>query len=126
MLCPLAVRLSGDPSLTRASAAPRLPPPPTPPRRRRPLQGPVHTAMLVAREEGLAKLWSGATATTIRQGSNQMALFWGKALCDGAFFGKQDGDGMMLTPVQSATSGFVAACIGPILNNPFDVVKTRR
>lgn len=34
------------------------------------------------------KLWSGATATTIRQGSNQMSLFWGKALCDGIFFDK--------------------------------------
>lgn len=32
---------------------------------------------------------------------------------------------MVLTPVQSATSGFMAACIGPVLNNPFDVVKTR-
>ena len=31
----------------------------------------------------------------------------------------------MLTPVQSAVSGFMAACIGPVLNNPFDVVKTR-
>jgi len=27
--------------------------------------------------------------------------------------------------VQSASSGFAAACIGPVLNNPFDVVKTR-
>jgi hypothetical protein len=32
---------------------------------------------------------------------------------------------MLLTPEQSATSGFMAACIGPVLNNPFDVVKTR-
>lgn len=32
---------------------------------------------------------------------------------------------MVLSPVQSATSGFMAACIGPVLNNPFDVVKTR-
>ena len=32
---------------------------------------------------------------------------------------------MVLTPTQSAISGFVAACIGPIFNNPFDVVKTR-
>ena len=47
-----------------------------------PPQGPVHTALTVAREEGVAKLWSGATATTIRQGSNQMSLFWGKAACD--------------------------------------------
>lgn len=173
------------------------------------------------------KLWSGATATTIRQGSNQMSLFWGKAVCDGIFFDKhvrrqgsekdcarvrglrspqgsgllpqaagpastskgwalearcrsgnsnrasgaggnkhsragrmgglaisgaappqpvppppptppppsphprspacalQEGDGKVLSPAQSAASGFVAACIGPTLNNPFDVVKTR-
>ena len=32
------------------------------------LQGPIHTALTVAREEGVMKLWSGATATTIRQG----------------------------------------------------------
>eukprot|EP00887_Chlorella_sp_A99_P003004 scaffold9.g3004.t1 len=88
-------------------------------------RGPVHTALTVAREEGVMKLWSGATATTIRQGSNQMSLFWGKAVCDGLMWGKHEGDGKTLTPVQSAASGFVAACIGPILNNPFDVVKTR-
>lgn len=46
-----------------------------------------------------------------------------KSLCTCFFM--QDGDGKILTPGQSATSGFVAACIGPILNNPFDVVKTR-
>lgn len=37
----------------------------------------------------------------------------------------QDGDGKVLTPTQSMVTGFTAACIGPILNNPFDVVKTR-
>jgi len=79
----------------------------------------------IVREEGVKALWSGATATTIRQGSNQMSLFWGKALCDGLLWDKQEGDGKILTPAQSAASGFVAACIGPILNNPFDVVKTR-
>jgi hypothetical protein len=42
----------------------------------------VHTALTVAREEGAMALWNGATATTIRQGSNQMSLFWGKAVCD--------------------------------------------
>lgn len=88
-------------------------------------RGPIHTALTVAREEGVMKLWSGATATTIRQGSNQMSLFWGKALCDGIFFDKHEGDGKVLSPAQSAASGFVAACIGPTLNNPFDVVKTR-
>lgn len=37
----------------------------------------------------------------------------------------QDGDGRILSPGQSAVSGFAAACIGPVLNNPFDVVKVR-
>ena len=53
------------------------------------LQGPVHTALTVVREEGLPKLWSGGTATTIRQGSNQMSLFWGKAVADGWLWDKQ-------------------------------------
>ena len=64
-------------------------------------QGPVHTALAVAREEGAVALWSGATATTIRQGSNQMSLFWGKAVADTALWGKhvsrgagQEGAGM--------------------------------
>lgn len=87
--------------------------------------GPIHTALTVTREEGVARLWSGATATTIRQGSNQMSMFWGKALIDSAVWGKRDNDGKVLTPAQSAASGFAASCIGPILNNPFDVVKTR-
>ena len=88
-------------------------------------RGPVHTAMTVVREEGARALWNGATATTIRQGSNQMSLFWGKNVMDGVLWNKSDGDGKFLTPGQSAASGFVAACIGPVLNNPFDVVKTR-
>lgn len=87
--------------------------------------GPVHTAATIVREEGFGKLWSGATATTIRQGSNQMSLFWGKAIVDQLLWDKHEGDGVVLTPTQSATSGFIAACIGPTLNNPFDVVKTR-
>ncbi|KAG7666698.1 hypothetical protein KSW81_000471 [Nannochloris sp. 'desiccata'] len=88
-------------------------------------RGPVHTALTVVKEEGLRAMWSGGTATTIRQGSNQMSLFWGKAVMDGVIWDKHDGDGKFLTPAQSAASGFVAACIGPLLNNPFDVVKTR-
>lgn len=93
--------------------------------RARGAQGPMHTAVTVLREEGLRGMWSGCGATVARQGSNQMALFWGKHYCDGLFWNKRDGDGRTLSPGQSAASGFVAACIGPVLNNPFDVVKVR-
>lgn len=88
-------------------------------------RGTFGTALTVAREEGPLALWNGATATVVRQGSNQMALFYSKYLFDRMIWNKHEGDGKMLTPVQSMTTGFMAACIGPVLNNPFDVVKTR-
>lgn len=87
--------------------------------------GTLGTALTVAREEGPLALWNGATATVIRQGSNQMSMFYSKYMLDRHVWGKREGDGTVLTPAQSMTSGFVAACIGPVLNNPFDVVKTR-
>lgn len=53
------------------------------------LQGPINCASTIIREEGLKALWSGNTATVIRQGSNQMSLFWGKAIMDRLMWGKQ-------------------------------------
>ena len=38
-------------------------------------------------------------------------------------WGKHEGDGMQLTLVQSMTSGFSAACLGPCATGPFDVIK---
>ncbi len=38
---------------------------------------------------------------------------------------KHEGDGKMLTPGQSMTSGFLAALLGPVATGPFDVAKTR-
>lgn len=88
-------------------------------------RGTVGTALTVAREEGPLALWNGATATVVRQGSNQMSMFYSKYMLDRLVWDKKEGDGKVLAPWQSMTSGFVAACIGPVLNNPFDVVKTR-
>ena len=42
---------------------------------------------------------------------------------DGVLWGKHEGDGKQLTPGQSMASGFSAACLGPTVTNPFDVVK---
>ncbi len=88
-------------------------------------RGTLGTAMTVAREEGPLALWNGSTATVIRQGSNQMSLFYSKYILDRMMWAKEDGDGKILAPWQSMTTGFAAACVGPVLNNPFDVVKTR-
>ena len=89
------------------------------------MQGPVHAAGLILKEEGLRGLWSGATPTIMRNGTNQMCLFWAKNNFDRLLWGKQEGDGTQLTPLQSMGSGFSAACLGPVATGPFDVVKVR-
>lgn len=77
------------------------------------------------RTEGVLSLWNGVGPTILRNGTNQMCLFWAKANLDTIYWGKVDGDGMKLTPIQSMVSGFSAACLGPVATGPFDVVKTR-
>jgi solute carrier family 25 citrate transporter 1 len=42
------------------------------------LQNPIHCASTILREEGLRGMWSGATPTMMRNGTNQMCLFWAK------------------------------------------------
>ena len=39
--------------------------------------------MTVVREDGLLGLWAGATPTIMRNGTNQMCLFWAKNNFDG-------------------------------------------
>lgn len=88
-------------------------------------KGPIHCALTVLREEGIRGMWSGATPTILRNGTNQMCLFWAKNIADAILWSKQEGDGKILTPVQSMTSGFLAALLGPVATGPFDVAKTR-
>ena len=59
----------------------------------------------------------------MRNGTNQMCLFWAKNNFDRLLWGKQEGDGRQLTMFQSMGSGFSAACFGPFATGPFDVVK---
>lgn len=42
------------------------------------LQNPIHCARTILAEEGLRGMWSGATPTMMRNGTNQMCLFWAK------------------------------------------------
>jgi solute carrier family 25 citrate transporter 1 len=48
------------------------------------LQNPIHCASTIVREEGLLGLWSGAAPTVMRNGTNQMCLFWAKNHMDKA------------------------------------------
>lgn len=88
-------------------------------------KGPLHCASTIIKEEGMRGLWSGASPTVLRNGTNQMCLFWAKNHMDGVLWGKHDGDGKQLQAWQSMASGFSAALLGPTVTNPFDVVKTR-
>lgn len=53
--------------------------------------GPIHCATTIIREEGAMGLWSGATPTILRNGINQMCLFWAKNNLDQVFWEKHEG-----------------------------------
>ena len=50
-------------------------------------QGPVHCAVMTVRQDGIFGLWAGAAPTVLRNGTNQMCLFWAKNHMDGVLWG---------------------------------------
>ena len=62
--------------------------------------GPVHAASTILREEGVRGLWSGAVPTMMRNGTNQMCLFFFKNKADALYWDKHEGDGKKLTPTK--------------------------
>ncbi len=58
--------------------------------------------------------------------SRVAAALSSRVLRAGVLWGKHDGDGKQLAAWQSMVSGFSAACLGPTVTNPFDVIKVRR
>lgn len=85
--------------------------------------GPVHAAKTIVAEEGVTALWKGNVPTMYRQGINQLLLFGTYDYMKKLFFGL-DRD-TPITSSQSLTIGIIAGALGPLVNNPFDVVKTR-
>jgi len=90
-----------------------------------PARGPLAEAAAVVRGQGVAGLWAGAGPTVLRNGTNQMCLFWAKSRTDALLWGKKERDGRVLHPLQSMASGALAATLGPFATGPFDVIKTR-
>lgn len=101
----------------------------------------VQTAVLVAREEGPGALYKGVVPTMLRQGCNQAVNFtaynWSKkrvlamkrkkAEEEEGEGGSSSGasDEVQLDHWQSLLLGGLSGGMGPLVNNPLDVVKTR-
>ncbi len=60
----------------------------------------MHCAATIVREEGLRGMWSGASPTVMRNGTNQLCLFWAKSHMDEILWKKQEGDGKQLAAWQ--------------------------
>lgn len=87
-------------------------------------RGPIHCAQTVYKEEGIKAIWNGAMPTVIRQSTNQACNFAAVGLMNKYLWEKDKTIGLF--PLyKSFISGFIAGSIGPILNHPMDVVKSR-
>eukprot|EP00957_Ditylum_brightwellii_P197839 15071319-Ditylum_brightwellii.AAC.1 len=83
----------------------------------------VQTATTIVREEGLGALYKGVVPTMMRQGCNQAVNFsvynWFKKMVL-EYRGRKELDSW-----ESLILGGVSGGMGPLVNNPLDVVKTR-
>jgi solute carrier family 25 citrate transporter 1 len=89
----------------------------------------AQTAMLVAREEGFGALYKGVVPTMLRQGCNQAVNFtaynWSKGRLLEYKSGASGGAEATLDHWQTLLLGGLSGGMGPLANNPLDVVKTR-
>jgi len=81
------------------------------------------TALTIVREEGFGALYQGLIPTMMRQGCNQAANFTGYNFFKNKLL--QSTQQTDLYPYQSLVLGGLSGGIGPLINNPLDVVKTR-
>lgn len=88
-------------------------------------KGPIHCALTMYKEEGIRSLWNGCTPTMLRQGTNQAFNFMAFSFLQRHVFGKVEGDAQKQAMWKPFATGLVASTIGPMLNCPLDVVKTR-
>uniref|UniRef100_A0A7S3Z9W2 Mitochondrial carrier protein n=1 Tax=Lotharella globosa TaxID=91324 RepID=A0A7S3Z9W2_9EUKA len=85
----------------------------------------IQTAINIVSQEGIAALWKGVVPTMLRGGTNQACNFYAATAINQHVWGRREGDGKQIAVWKSMTTGFIAGCIGPTLNNPLDVAKTR-
>jgi solute carrier family 25 (mitochondrial citrate transporter), member 1 len=83
----------------------------------------VQTAVTIVREEGLGALYKGVVPTMLRQGCNQAVNFTAYNVLKTKLM---DWQGTTeLASWQSLAIGGFSGGMGPLVNNPLDVIKTR-
>lgn len=88
-------------------------------------KGPIDCAKKIIANEGIFAIWKGNVPTMVRQGSNQAFNFMAFAWLNKNIWKKEDGDGKKLEVWKTLVNGLVAGSLGPCLNCPMDVLKTR-
>lgn len=83
----------------------------------------LQTAMVITKEEGFGALYKGVVPTMLRQGCNQAVNFTGYNLIKKKVMAYQESS--ELASWQSLLIGGFSGGMGPMVNNPLDVVKTR-
>lgn len=86
-------------------------------------KSPWKAAQRILSKEGLKGFWKGWSPTAFRQGTNQMSMFTSYTWLRENYWGVKSKDA--LSSWQAASTGMVAGMVGPLLNCPADVVKTR-
>jgi solute carrier family 25 citrate transporter 1 len=76
------------------------------------------------KKDGFAALWRGVGPTIVRQTSNQAANFYTVHHINRNWFGKKN-EKHVLPVWQTAVAGLLGGAVGPTLNHPFDVAKSR-
>jgi solute carrier family 25 (mitochondrial citrate transporter), member 1 len=83
----------------------------------------IQTAVTIVREEGLGALYKGVVPTMLRQGCNQAVNFTAYNILKTKLM---DWQGTTeLASWQSLAIGGFSGGMGPLVNNPLDVIKTR-
>lgn len=83
----------------------------------------LQTAATIAREEGIGALYKGVVPTMLRQGCNQAVNFTAYNIFKSKVMDWQGTS--ELASWQSLLIGGFSGGMGPLVNNPLDVVKTR-
>lgn len=86
-------------------------------------KGLFQSARLITQEEGVRALWKGNVPTMLRQGINQLFLFGTYDQLKYALYHKSHHES--INSHEAVLLGIIAGAMGPVVNNPVDVAKTR-